>query len=476
METEMMKIRSTGKSVDEAIFKGLQQLGISIDEVSIDIIQTETKGILGIGAKPAIVELTQKPADEFEVPDYMRRYDDRDRNRDNRKPDRRRDRAERNGRDSGRKDEKAEKVEKAEKTEKKTEPVKEKKPERRKNDEQENVKKPAPAAKNETVKKDDTAAAKEEAAEKEEKPEKPERKQKPRSDRRRRERRAENPAEKTEPAEKPEETENAGINAVDEKAEPAEEKKLVYTLEAAEGNPAAEFVKGLVEHMGATGQVLAAQDDDCLRLRIDSEMMGMLIGHRGETLDAMQYLTGLVINKNRKTEGYTRVTLNTEEYREKREETLKKLARKVASQVRATGRARALEPMNPYERRVLHSALQNNPDVTTHSEGEEPNRRVVVSPRRLSRSGGYSRPRGGRRSADRGERRTERRPRPERREEEPESIDMEKYNELLEAARKGVVSRHQYEEMFSTETASAPEKNDFAENHEEISVENFENS
>ena len=301
METEMMKIRSTGKSVDEAIFKGLQQLGISIDEVSIDIIQTETKGILGIGAKPAIVELTQKPADEFEVPDYMRRYDDRDRNRDNRKPDRRRDRAERNGRDSGRKDEKAEKAEKPEKTEKKAEPVKEKKPERRKNDEQENVKKPAPAAKNEMVKKDDTAAAKEEAAEKEEKPEKPERKQKPRSDRRRRERRAENPAEKTEPAEKPEETENVGINAVDEKAEPAEEKKLVYTLEAAEGNPAAEFVKGLVEHMGATGQVLAAQDDDCLRLRIDSEMMGMLIGHRGETLDAMQYLTGLVINKNRKT-------------------------------------------------------------------------------------------------------------------------------------------------------------------------------
>jgi hypothetical protein len=76
----------------------------------------------------------------------------------------------------------------------------------------------------------------------------------------------------------------------------------------------------------------------------------------------------------------------------------------------------------------------------------------------------------------RGERRTERRPRPERREEEPESIDMDKYNELLAAARKGVVSRHQYEEMFSTETASAPVNNDFAENHEEISVENFENS
>ncbi|MBQ2518296.1 MAG: protein jag, partial [Clostridia bacterium] len=104
--------------------------------------------------------------------------------------------------------------------------------------------------------------------------------------------------------------------------------------------------------------------------------------------------TGLVINKNRKTDGYTRVTLNTEEYREKREETLKRLARKVAAQVRATGRPKALEPMNPYERRVLHSALQNNPDVTTHSEGEEPNRRVVVTPRRRN---GYNRNRSNRR-------------------------------------------------------------------------------
>ncbi|MBQ1520784.1 MAG: protein jag, partial [Clostridia bacterium] len=106
---------------------------------------------------------------------------------------------------------------------------------------------------------------------------------------------------------------------------------------------------------------------------------------------------GLVINKNRKTEGYTRVTLNTEEYREKREETLKRLARKVAAQVRATGRPRALEPMNPYERRVLHSALQNNPDVTTHSEGEEPNRRVIVTPKRR---GGYNRSRGSKRRSN----------------------------------------------------------------------------
>ena len=183
--------------------------------------------------------------------------------------------------------------------------------------------------------------------------------------------------------------------------------------------------------MGAEGQVLAAKDEDCLRLRIDSEMMGMLIGHRGETLDAMQYLTGLVINKNRKTEGYTRVTLNTEEYREKREETLKRLAKKVAAQVKATGRPRVLEPMNPYERRVLHSTLQSNPDVTTHSEGEEPNRRVVVTPKRRGRSG-YSRSRGSRRSS---EPRAERRPRNDFDEGDSGTISREEYEKLYEAAK-----------------------------------------
>ena len=110
--------------------------------------------------------------------------------------------------------------------------------------------------------------------------------------------------------------------------------------------------------------------------------MGILIGRRGETLDALQYITSLVTNKNRRESGYRRVTVDTEGYRKKREATLTGLARKVASQVRSSGRAKALEPMNPYERRILHSALQNNPHVSTHSEGEEPNRRVVVTPKR----------------------------------------------------------------------------------------------
>ena len=347
---EMMCIESSGKSVDEAIFKGLQQMGISIDEVSIEIIQTETKGILGFGAKPAKVRLTQRPPEEYEIPDYMKRREDRyDRSRNDR---RERDNKRRDDRRDNKRYERNEKPEKREKREISAENVK-------------------PAA--------EIKARPEPAAEIIEK------------------------AEEIVPAARPDVRDKPRREKIEREEAPAAEvekasaKVIEYTLEAAQGNPAAEFVQGLIERMGAEGQVLAAQDEDCLRLRIDSEMMGMLIGHRGETLDAMQYLTGLVINKNRKTEGYTRVTLNTEEYREKREETLKRLARKVAAQVRATGRPRALEPMNPYERRVLHSALQNNPDVTTHSEGEEPNRRVIVTPKRR---GGYNRSRGSKRRSN----------------------------------------------------------------------------
>jgi spoIIIJ-associated protein len=105
--------------------------------------------------------------------------------------------------------------------------------------------------------------------------------------------------------------------------------------------------------------------------------MGILIGYRGETLDSLQYLVSLVINKGHET-AYKRVVLDTENYRSKREETLKRLAQKVASTVRRTGKNVRLEPMNPYERRIIHSALQDDRYVKTYSEGEEPYRRVVV--------------------------------------------------------------------------------------------------
>jgi len=121
-----------------------------------------------------------------------------------------------------------------------------------------------------------------------------------------------------------------------------------------------------------------ADTPEALKFKIDSDTMGVLIGHRGETLDSLQYLTGLIVNRNR--EEYRRVVLDTENYRNKREDTLVRLARKLAGQVRSTGKPLTLEPMNPYERRVLHATLQNNPYVSTHSTGEEPNRRVVIEP------------------------------------------------------------------------------------------------
>ena len=105
--------------------------------------------------------------------------------------------------------------------------------------------------------------------------------------------------------------------------------------------------------------------------------MGMLIGKRGATLDSLQYLVSLVVNKN--TDDYVRVKVDTENYRERRKETLENLAKNIAYKVKRTKRPVSLEPMNPYERRIIHSALQNDKYVTTHSEGEDPFRRVIVS-------------------------------------------------------------------------------------------------
>ncbi len=102
----------------------------------------------------------------------------------------------------------------------------------------------------------------------------------------------------------------------------------------------------------------------------------MIIGRRGETLDSLQFITGLVVNRNNTT--YRKVIIDTEHYRRKREETLEALANRIAAKVEKTGRNKTLEPMNPYERRIIHSTLQKNKNVETFSVGEEPNRKVVI--------------------------------------------------------------------------------------------------
>jgi len=117
--------------------------------------------------------------------------------------------------------------------------------------------------------------------------------------------------------------------------------------------------------------------DHYMDIDLSGDEMGVLIGKRGQTLDSLQYLVSLVINKE--SENYIRVKVDTENYRQRRKETLENLAKNIAYKVKRTKRSVSLEPMNPYERRIIHSALQNDKYVSTHSEGEEPFRRVVVN-------------------------------------------------------------------------------------------------
>ena len=161
-------------------------------------------------------------------------------------------------------------------------------------------------------------------------------------------------------------------------AEPAE--PFVETAEADLSDTAKnarDFLKGLTDRMNVPADIAVSDGEENLRMVLSGENMSILIGRRGETLDALQYLTSLNVNRGR--EDYLRVTLDTENYRAKREEALRKLAVRMANRAKKSGRRVALEPMNPNERRILHSALQNDPEVTTHSEGEEPYRRVIIT-------------------------------------------------------------------------------------------------
>lgn len=139
-----------------------------------------------------------------------------------------------------------------------------------------------------------------------------------------------------------------------------------------------EYLENLFKAMDIETEIKIDYDADASLMNIDIEGpdMGILIGKRGQTLDALQYLISLYVNK--KTESYIRVKLDTENYRARRKDTLENLARNIAFKVKRTRRSFTLEPMNPYERRIIHSALQNDKYVATRSEGEEPYRKVVV--------------------------------------------------------------------------------------------------
>ena len=162
------------------------------------------------------------------------------------------------------------------------------------------------------------------------------------------------------------------------KSEPKKEVELAkvepQTIETCE-----KFIYDVMNAMGMDDvKVTSVVDEEgALAINMEGSNMGILIGKRGQTLDSLQYLTNRVANKMQ--DGYVRVKLDTEDYRRRRKETLENLAKNIASKVKRTRKTVSLEPMNPYERRIIHSALQSDPAVSTHSEGEEPYRRVVVT-------------------------------------------------------------------------------------------------
>ena len=319
----MRSIEMTGKTVEDAVKAGLRELGCDSSEVTIDVLHMGSPGLFGMFGKLAKVRLTVKeedPALDFDLSDISLSLN---------KP--------------GKSAPKAKAERKAE--EKKVEA----KPEAPKAEE---IKPEAPKAeekKAEEPREEAKPAA--EAKPVREKAEKPARK--PRSE--------EKKAEKSAPAKQAEEN-----------FEPSDPEKLGEA-----GKLAYDFLKNVTEKMGVTVGIRVTEEEDHLSVSMMGDTLGILIGRRGDTLDALQYLTSLQVNKHR--DGYMRVSLDTENYRQKREEALSKLAMRMAARARKTGRKVTLEPMNPYERRVLHSALQGNPYVTTHSEGEEPYRRVVIT-------------------------------------------------------------------------------------------------
>ena len=152
-----------------------------------------------------------------------------------------------------------------------------------------------------------------------------------------------------------------------EEVKEKESKKIAY-----------EFLRNVLNAMDVKAEIRIKETPECLNIDLTGPRMGIIIGRRGQTLDALQYLLTLVVNKNSEREDYIRIILDTENYRRKREETLERLANRLAGRVVKSNRKVELEPMNPYERRIIHYTLQNYPGVITYSEGEEPFRKVII--------------------------------------------------------------------------------------------------
>ena len=193
------------------------------------------------------------------------------------------------------------------------------------------------------------------------------------------------PVQETAPVAEETAMEEPAAPAAEQPAEAAEEaeevEEPIVIEENAKVKAAVDYLREVITLMGVENVTFSAvQKGEATIIRLDGEKLGALIGRRGETMESLSYLASLVANR---LEGdYIKLGLDVAGYRDKRESDLTALAQRIGAKVRKTGRSFAMEPMNPYERRVLHATLQNNPYVATRSEGEEPNRRVVIAPKK----------------------------------------------------------------------------------------------
>ena len=318
----MRTYEASARTKEEAIEIGLQELGVSIGDVDVLVVEEGSKGLFGLfGSRPVKVRLTVKDSEEDPLGDLLSEKEKQEK--------------------KARKPEKKPEEKKTEKAPEEQKPE-EKKPEEKKPEER----RPAPV-----------------------------------------QRKAEKKPEEKKPEAKPEKQPEGQAETAEETAKPEKrtlekpEVTMIPTEALEADSPAGEakaFLDELTKLMGVDVTIDMGTDaEGNVYGYINGDTLGILIGRRGETLDAVQYLTSLKVNKGR--ENYTRVTLDTENYRAKREDTLIRLANRMANRALRSGRKVSLDPMNPYERRIIHFALQQNEGVDTHSEGDEPNRHVVIT-------------------------------------------------------------------------------------------------
>ncbi|MBQ9049736.1 MAG: KH domain-containing protein [Lachnospiraceae bacterium] len=332
-------IEITEKTVDDAITTACQRLSVTSNRLDYIVVQREKSGFLGIGAKPAIIKARVKDAADA----TQAILDDV--------------------------------IDKAEKKIQKE--LNGKSPEKKE------IKDSAPAAKEET--KASKKAEKEVKSEKKD-AEKTEKKELKEKDKEGKKNNKKNKKKSSAPKKAEAEAPAAAASAapVEEKAAPAPKKKAVIPQltdeKIAEIKKAAhDFLVGVFKTMDMNVEISEEyqKETGILTVNMEGDDMGVLIGKRGQTLDSLQYLVSLVVNKD--VDGYIHVKADTENYRERRKKTLENLAKNIAFKVKRTRQPVALEPMNPYERRIIHSALQDEKFITTYSEGEEPYRKVVVA-------------------------------------------------------------------------------------------------